>query len=231
MVKHRSLILGLVIAALASLFVSTAALADSFTSTLSDPGTPTLTPNGCSGLGCTYTFTGTHTSTPGQGTYTMKDVLSAAPYNAGPNKWCLKLGSGSNARLDFSASYLTLAPDSAPFCGPLVTMTAAGTTYSFSGPYTLTGSGPAYQGATGSGTLTLNVTVDWSSELHNSSIVLGGTLVVPTTGGVGGGSGGGGVGVGATPELGSLLLFGSGGLGLAGYALNRVRARRKLPSR
>jgi hypothetical protein len=34
----------------------------------------------------------------------------------------------------------------------------------------------------------------------------------------------------ATPELDSLLLFGSGSLGLAGYAFLRLRARRKGPS-
>src|SRR4051794_36980614 len=31
----------------------------------------------------------------------------------------------------------------------------------------------------------------------------------------------------ATPELGSLVLFGSGAVGMAGYALNRVRLRRR----
>ena len=36
--------------------------------------------------------------------------------------------------------------------------------------------------------------------------------------------------LGATPELDSLILFGTGSLGLAGYALMRLRARRKGPS-
>jgi hypothetical protein len=41
--------------------------------------------------------------------------------------------------------------------------------------------------------------------------------------------GGGGLPVdpAATPELGSLVLFGSGAVGMAGYALNRVRLRRR----
>jgi hypothetical protein len=43
--------------------------------------------------------------------------------------------------------------------------------------------------------------------------------------GVGGRSGG--VSLSATPELGSFLLFGTGALGLAGYGLTRMRARRK----
>jgi hypothetical protein len=41
---------------------------------------------------------------------------------------------------------------------------------------------------------------------------------------------GGGPALSATPELGSVLLFGSGALGMAGYGLTRLRARRKQPS-
>jgi hypothetical protein len=33
--------------------------------------------------------------------------------------------------------------------------------------------------------------------------------------------------VSATPELDSVLLFGAGGLGMAGYALTRIRAARR----
>lgn len=54
------------------------------------------------------------------------------------------------------------------------------------------------------------------------------TTTVPITpgGGVGGDGGGGGINPGQTPELDSLLLFGSGLSGLAGYALLRRRSRR-----
>jgi hypothetical protein len=220
--------------ALAIVGFASTALADSlpFTSTLSDPGsTPTVTPNGCSGfVGCTYTYSGTHTSTPGNGAYTLKDVISSAPYSAGSNKWCLNLGAGSSVRLNISSSALILATDTAPFCGPITSVSAAGITYTFSGPYTVTGSGTAFSAVTGNGTLTLNLTVDSSNHLQHTGIGLSGTLIVPvvtTTGGGGSGGSGGGIGLGATPELDSLILFGTGGLGLGGYALMRLRARRK----
>jgi hypothetical protein len=58
--------------------------------------------------------------------------------------------------------------------------------------------------------------------------------IAPPTIVIGGGVGGtGGVGVGggpnpaSTPELGSLVLFGTGAAGIAGYALTRWRARRR----
>ena len=50
--------------------------------------------------------------------------------------------------------------------------------------------------------------------------------ILPTLGG-GDLGGGGAPGVGATPELDSLMLFGSGLAGLAGYAATRLRARRR----
>jgi uncharacterized repeat protein (TIGR01451 family) len=54
------------------------------------------------------------------------------------------------------------------------------------------------------------------------------TLIVTSSGGGGGtGGGGGGVNPGATPELDSLFLFGSGLSGLAGYAALRWRSRRR----
>ena len=43
-------------------------------------------------------------------------------------------------------------------------------------------------------------------------------------GGLGGSMGDGGPNLGATPELSSLALFGSGAAGMAGYALRRLRA-------
>ena len=55
------------------------------------------------------------------------------------------------------------------------------------------------------------------------------TPIVLPIGGGGGGSLGGGTGINParTPELGSLLLFGSGAAGMAGYAWARLRSRRR----
>jgi Domain of unknown function DUF11 len=63
------------------------------------------------------------------------------------------------------------------------------------------------------------------NSTNNSSTAA--TVILSGTGsGGGGGGGGGGVPPGATPELDSLLLFGSGLSGLAGYAALRLRTRR-----
>jgi hypothetical protein len=54
--------------------------------------------------------------------------------------------------------------------------------------------------------------------------------VLPGLGGqgdLGGGQFAPGVDPAETPELGSLALFGSGAAGMAGYALNRLRSRRR----
>jgi hypothetical protein len=56
------------------------------------------------------------------------------------------------------------------------------------------------------------------------------TITVLASGGGGGGDGGGGVPPDATPELDSLLLFGSGLSGLAGYGLLRLRTRKRRDS-
>ena len=53
------------------------------------------------------------------------------------------------------------------------------------------------------------------------------TVIGVGSGGGGGDTGGGGVDAAATPELDSLLLFGSGLSGLAGYATLRLRSRRR----
>jgi len=66
-----------------------------------------------------------------------------------------------------------------PFCGPITSVSAAGITYTFSGPYTVSGSGTAFSGVTGNGTLTLDLTVDNSNHLQHTGIGLSGTLIVP----------------------------------------------------
>ena len=53
------------------------------------------------------------------------------------------------------------------------------------------------------------------------------TAAAPGGNGRGTGSGNNPPSVGATPELGSLMLFGTGAAGMAGYALMQLRARRR----
>jgi hypothetical protein len=72
------------------------------------------------------------------------------------------------------------------------------------------------------------VTLDTNIFLSGGCITGGGTTGGGTTGGgtTGGGTTGG-PGPGQTPELDSLLLFGAGALGVAGYARSRFMARRR----
>ena len=78
---------------------------------------------------------------------------------------------------------------------------------------------------------------NWRALLAGALVVAAATGCAPGPWGPGGGAGGGGAGGGgagagvpfdpaATPELGSLVLFGSGAAGFAGYALTRLRAGR-----
>jgi hypothetical protein len=91
-------------------------------------------------------------------------------------------------------------------------------------------------GATSS-TLSFTAALSQSGRVYRAAFILPGgtayttaamlTVLPPTTGGGNVRGAGGGPNPSATPELESLVLFSSGASGLAGYALLRVRARRR----
>jgi hypothetical protein len=134
---------------------------------------------------------------------------------------CVKLDSGSKLIQDFSSGSITM-DTSGTFCGAPI----GPGVYALSGTYKITGGTVPFDQVSGNGTITGTYN-SYSATLIFSNISgvinLGG-------GGSGGVGGGGGPGLGATPELDSLLLFGGGALGLAGYAITRARARGKRPS-
>lgn len=200
---------------------TTSALAGSFTSTLSTDASTTdvESPDPCSlGVQCTLTVSGNQSSSPGgSGTYvsTSKFVPGAISTVNGQN--CFALTAGSSLRLTFSTGAITMTT-AGSYCGNLL---SDGSGFSFSGPFTITSNTTAYDTVNGSGTLSGTYTFA-DRKLRFRSV--NGT----TSGGGGGGlGGGGGINPGVTPELSSILLFGSGALGVASYGLARLRGRKR----
>ena len=205
-------------ALVATLGFGSTALAASFSSTLSTPSAIA----GC-GAGC-LTVNGQQTSSiGGAGTYAIVDAFGGAP-NTGGGSFCVTLSPGSQLTLAFGSSPSTsssiVMDTQGQFCGsPPPGPNSPATVV---GPYTITSGTGGFAGASGSGTVTGTYTGGNTAQLVFSDI--SGTLTLPASG-AGGGGGVGGVNFAATPELDSLLLFGSGVLGLAGYALARSWAR------
>jgi hypothetical protein len=148
---------------------------------------------------------------------------------AAPNDWCFTPDSSGNVTtLDFgNGDVLTLRTTQFCLKSPVGDLSG-----NLGGQVSVVSGTGNYAGATGSGTFSGTYTADsllfLDSQMTFSSYSLAVTLPVttcdpldPTCSGSGGGPG-----VGSTPELDSLTLFGSALLSLGAYAALRRRARR-----
>ena len=96
----------------------------------------------------------------------------------------------------------------------------------------LTSAAPTLGGGPGTGNAVGNPNTGNNGNTRSNGNAGGNAGGNGNAGGAGGnpiGGSYGGVNPAATPELGSLALFGSGALGMAGYALTRLRAGRRRP--
>lgn len=193
--RSRPIMLAGALAALATLFVSTAAFADTLTVTFT-----TATPNS------SYTqLTGQQRSvwvdTSANKTYTYDGTYVATATGASSN-YCINNPQTALTFTSPAAGGLTLQLGN-PLC-----FNKSG----FSTTFQILGGSGTFLGVSGGGTAVYSAP---QSVVFTGDFDPGSGSQVP---------------VGATPELGSLMLFGSGALGLGSYGLTRLRARRKQPS-